>query len=95
LYLVVVTSRARRDLKKLDRPLKKKIILEAGNLAENPELGALLSAPYHTIRSYHFHFKGVEYRIAYHVENEKKEIIVHLVAPRENFYDKLRRALNL
>jgi len=95
LYIVEVTSRARRDLKKLARPLKEKIIIEAGKLSEKPELGELLSAPYHSIRSYHFRFKGVEYRIAYHIEKEEKKIIVHLVAVRENFYAKLRRALDI
>jgi len=95
LFKVEITSRARRELKKLSIPLKRRIIHEAGKLSENPELGKALSNPFVNIRSHHFTFEGSAYRLAYHVEYDERKIIVHLVAPRENFYEKLRRALNL
>lgn len=94
MYSVEVTSRARRELGKFDRPLKEKVIQESRKISETPNMGKLLSTPFKSIRSHHFRFKGSEFRMAYQIEEKEEKIIVHLVAPRENFYARLRRALN-
>jgi len=43
------------------------------------------------IRSYNFDYSKTQYRIAYQILEDKKEIEVVLVKPREGFYQTLRR----
>lgn len=91
MYQLVITPSAKRTAKRLPRNVRKEIVAQSQKLKENPYLGEKLSSSLHFLYSFHIKFKGVEYRLAYTIDESRKLIIVHLVGPRENFYEKLKR----
>ena len=90
-FSLLVTPSAKKSLKKLPRQVHEDLIAEAKILEENPLAGEKLSGALHFLRSFHFKSGGVGYRLAYTINHDKKQIIIHLAGPRENFYEKLRR----
>jgi len=84
---------AHRRYKKFDPLLKKKIKGEANKLSEDPHRYEELKGPLSGIRSYHFDYSKTQYRIAYRILEDKKEIEVVLVKSREGFYQILRRII--
>ncbi|NQV12170.1 type II toxin-antitoxin system RelE/ParE family toxin [Candidatus Uhrbacteria bacterium] len=74
-------------IRKAKSPLKKAIIEELDRIAKNPKIGKLLVGKLKLIRSHKFTSAGVHYRVAYMV---KKNVLVILIASRENFYRDLR-----
>ncbi len=96
MFQIVITPSAKRTAKKLPKQIREEIIKQSQELKENPYLGEKLSGSLHFLYSFHIKFKGVEYRLAYTIDNidkSQKLIIVHLIGPRENFYEKLKRLL--
>jgi mRNA-degrading endonuclease RelE of RelBE toxin-antitoxin system len=91
MYRIVITPSAGKSAKKLPRNVRKEIINQSQKLKENPYLGEKLSSSLHFLYSFHIKLDNVEYRLAYTINESKKFIIVHLVGPRENFYEKLKR----
>ena len=92
-YQVFMAPSAHRRYKKFDPLLKQKIKEEANNLLEDPYCYEELKGPLRGIRSYHFAYGKTQYRIAYRILEEKKEIEVVLVKSRESFYQTLRRII--
>jgi addiction module RelE/StbE family toxin len=92
MFEIAVQSSAKKDIKKLDVPVRNKVKEEILNLLrENPELGEELLGNFTGIRSYHFEHNKVQYRIAYTIiENT---IYILMIAKRENFYDMLKHRL--
>jgi len=84
---------AHRRYKKFDPLLKKKIKGEANKLSEDPHRYEELKGPLSGIRSYHFDYSKTQYRIAYRILEDKKEIEVVLVKSRDGFYQILRRII--
>ncbi len=91
MYRIVITPSAEKSAKKLPKNAKKEIHDQSQKLKENPYLGEKLSSSLHFLYSFHVKFNNVEYRLAYTINESKKFVIVHLVGPRENFYEKLKR----
>ncbi len=92
-YQVFMAPSAHRRYKKFDPLLKQKIKEEGNKLSEAPHRYEELKGPLRGIRSYHFDYSKIEYRIAYRIFEDKKEIEVVLVKPREGFYQTLRRII--
>ena len=92
-YQVFMAPSAHRRYKKFDPLLKEKIKKEANRLSENPHLYEELKGPLRGIRCYHFVYSKTLYRIAYRILEDKEQIEVVLVKPRENFYQTLRRII--
>jgi mRNA-degrading endonuclease RelE of RelBE toxin-antitoxin system len=86
---------AHRRFKKFDPPLQQRIIEEAKTLSEDPHRYEELRGPLRGIRSYHFNYTKTQYRIAYRILEDKKEIEIVLVKSRESFYQTLRRITKL
>jgi len=84
---------AHRRYKKFDPSLQQRIKEEAKKLSEDPNAYKELKGPLRGIRSYSFDYGKAQYRIAYQVLEEKKEIDVVLVRSREGFYQTLRRII--
>jgi addiction module RelE/StbE family toxin len=84
---------AHRRYKKLDPVLKQQIKEEANKLSEDPHRYEELKGPLRAIRSYHFEYRRTQYRIAYRILEDKKQIEVLLVKSREGFYHTLRRII--
>jgi len=89
MYQRVITPSAKRSLKKLPLKLRTEIVKTTDILEKNPLAGEKLSGNLRFLYSFHFKYMGVQYRIAYTVEREKKLVIIHFVDKRENFYQKL------
>jgi len=94
-YAVVLAPSAHRVYKKFDSALQDRIKKEAQKIAWSPYLASPLHAPFEGLRSHHFQFRKTEYRIAYRVREEKRQVEVVLVKSRERFYDVLARSIRL
>jgi len=84
---------AYRRYKKFNAGLQQKIKEGAKKLSEDPHIYEELKGPLVGIRSYHFDYSKTQYRIAYRILEDKKEIEVVLVKSREGFYQTLRRII--
>jgi len=82
---------AHRRYKKFDPLLKQKVRQEVRTLAEDPRRNEELKGPLKGIRSYHFEYEKIQYRIAYRIIEDRNEIEIVLVKSRESFYQALRR----
>ena len=94
-YQVFMAPSAHRRFKKFDPPLQQRIKEEAKRLSEDPHRYEELRGPLRGIRSYHFDYTKTQYRIAYRILEDKKEIEIVLVKSRESFYQTLRRITKL
>jgi len=92
-YQVFMAPSAHRRYKKFDSGLQQKIKEEAKKLSEDPHIYKELKGPLRGIRSYNFDYSKTQYRIAYQILEDKKEIEVVLVKPRGGFYQTLRRII--
>ena len=92
-YQVFMAPSAHRRYKKFGGGLQQKIKEGAKKLSEDPHIYDELKGPLRGIRSYHFDYSKTQYRIAYRILEDKKEIEVVLVKSREGFYQTLRRII--
>ncbi|MEK7114855.1 MAG: type II toxin-antitoxin system RelE/ParE family toxin [Patescibacteria group bacterium] len=90
-YSVIVAKRALRISKKFFPVIKNLIIKELESIAENPHKTPSLGGKFYFLKSHHTYFKGVPYRIIYSIREEKKTILVYLVAKRSEVYKLLDR----
>lgn len=93
MFQIFITPSAKKAAKKLPKTVREEIFKQSQKLKENPYLGEKLSGSLHFLYSFHLKFKGTEYRLAYTIDKSQKLIVVHLIGPRENFYEKLKRLL--
>lgn len=96
MYRVVITKRAAKEIKKRGKPFKRHITTIVTSLSTNPtKLQAeRLSGELDFLYSHHFSFAGTSYRLAYTIDEEAKTVTIVFIAPRENFYEKLRRMVS-
>ncbi|MBI2551915.1 type II toxin-antitoxin system RelE/ParE family toxin [Candidatus Uhrbacteria bacterium] len=87
----VITPSAKKSLKRLSRDAEQELLKATEMLITNPHTGEKLHGSLSFLFSFHFKFQNVQYRVAYTIEAMQKLVIIHLVGPRENFYDRLRR----
>ena len=90
MFQVVVTTSAKKSIKRLPPAIRQEIHDQAEGLAINPYLGMKLTGSLCFLYSLHFSFGGVQYRIAYTINKEENQIVIYLAGTRENFYNKLR-----
>lgn len=84
----------KKDIKKIDIPLREKIKKEfIPEILENPEIGVSLTGDLNGIQSYHFTSAGQHYRIAYIVNENDKIVFIQMVAKRGDFYTLLKRRM--
>ncbi|MCD6317759.1 type II toxin-antitoxin system mRNA interferase toxin, RelE/StbE family [Candidatus Aerophobetes bacterium] len=92
-YQIFMAPSAHRRYKKFDPPLQQKTKQEALRLVEDPYRYEELKGLLRGIRSYHFEYKKVQYRIAYRIRENKNQIEIVLVKSREGFYQTLRKII--
>ena len=90
---ILLAPAAHRLYKKFDYALQDRIKEEAQKIARSPYLAPSLHAPFQDLRSHHFHFRKAEYRIAYRIREEKRQVEVVLVKSRERFYEVLAQSI--
>ncbi len=82
----------RKDLKKLDAQIRKKIKEEhILRILSEPGAGKELTGDLFGIRAYHFRAGRQQYRIAYIVSEETKKVFILMIGKRQNFYTVLKR----
>ena len=94
-YRVFMATSAHRRYKKFDPALQDRIKDESKKLSKDPHRYEELKGPLRGIRSYHFKYSKTQYRIAYRILDQKKEIEILLIKSRENFYHGLRRIIKM
>ena len=84
--------RVKKDLKKIDPPIREKIKNKfIPQILENPDVGLNLVGDLSGVRSYHFAHGKQQYRIAYIVDDNDKIVFIQMVAKRSDFYELLKR----
>ncbi len=86
----------KKDLKSLHPKLAEEIkSYYFKKIRESPHQSFELGYSFKGLRSYHFNFEGTSYRIVYEVFEKDKLVVVILIGTRENFYERLKRRLNI
>ena len=93
MYAIIIPNSVKKDLKKLDKLVIKKIIDCLETLSQNPTSGIPLSGNLSDLRRLKIHHQKTEYRIVYRVINDRIEIHILHVGTRENLYEELKRRL--
>ena len=84
----------KKDLKKIDPPIREKIRNEhIPKILASPEIGEELAGDLKGTRSYHFTVLKQQFRIAYVLEENAKEIYVQMIAKRGDFYTLLKKRI--
>lgn len=91
MFELIVTSSAKRVIKKIPRVVRENLVLSSEALRVNPFAGEKLSGSLHFLYSLHFSCGGVQYRAVYAINEKEKQVIMHYVGSRENFYEKVKR----
>ncbi len=90
----VYHPKVRKDLKKIDPPIRQRIKNEhIPYLLANHEAGELLLGDLQGIRSYHFTIAAQQFRIAYIVDEEEKILFIQMIAKRGDFYTLLKKRI--
>jgi len=84
MYKISVTNRAEKDLKRLERSTKNRVVTSISNLAEEPR-----PAGCRKIQSEEgvWRIRVGDWRIGYFIDDAKLEITIIRIAHRKEFYD--------
>ena len=84
MYKISLTSRAEKDLKRLERSTKNRVVTSISNLAEEPR-----PAGCRKIQSEEgvWRIRVGDWRVAYIIDVSKQEIMIIRIAHRREFYD--------
>lgn len=94
MYSAKYHPRIKKDLKKIDPPVREKIRNEhIPKILANPEMGEELLADLKGTRSYHFTVSKQKFRIAYITDKDTKEVFVQMIGKRGNFYALLKKRI--
>lgn len=92
-YTIYTMPPGKRMIGKLPKHAKKYIYQEILTLQNDPKKGSLLKGKKaHFLRSLHLIYRSTHYRVAYEIIENVKEIYIHYVGTRENFYQDLLRS---
>lgn len=91
IYKIFAAASGQRAFRKLSPELQKHIQIEILSLTNNPTKGQRLKGEFRFLYSLHTAFAGTQYRIVYEINPNQKEIYIHYVGSRENFYKQVSR----
>ncbi|MFO7772822.1 MAG: type II toxin-antitoxin system RelE/ParE family toxin [Dehalococcoidia bacterium] len=93
-YTVKFATAVKNDLRKLDKQLRRIIKEEhLARIESDPFKAVPLLYELRGLWSYHFGYKGTQYRIIYEVYPEQRVVLVVMIGSRERLYEALRRRL--
>ncbi len=83
MFSVTITSRAERELRRLDRPVKNRIVTAILSLGSDPRPPGCLK-----VKSEEgvWRIRIGDWRVGYIIEDEKQEVVVIRVGHRSEFY---------
>ena len=90
-YEVLLSKRVDKELHKFPSQIRIELVTETLKLAESPQLGEQLKGVFRTFRSLHIKIKNVHYRVIYEVIEAEKQVYLHAVGKRENFYRQIEQ----
>lgn len=78
-----------------DKQLKRAFLDAINKIADNPHIGQMKTGSLAGIYGYDLYYKGVNYEIAYTIEEQPDGsiLVVIMAGTRENFYEQLKRYL--
>ena len=84
MFKVSITSRAERELKRLDRPVKNRVVSAILALASDPHPHGCLK-----VRSEEgvWRIRVGDWRVGYQVDDNTNEVLVIKIAHRSDFYE--------
>ena len=93
-YTIKAVNPVKQDIKKLN-PKAAELIQKhyLAVIKEDPYQAENLSGKFSSLKSYHFKYIGVDYRIIYQIFEDEKIIRLLMIGTRENFYKKLKLRL--
>jgi mRNA-degrading endonuclease RelE of RelBE toxin-antitoxin system len=93
-YTVKFASVVKSDVRKLDKQLQRIIKEEhLTSIEKDPFKAVPLLYEFKGLWSYHFNYKGTQYRIIYEIYAEDKIVLVIMIRSRERLYEALRRRI--
>lgn len=93
-YTVKFASVVKSDVRKLDKQLQRIIKEEhVTSIEKDPFKAVPLLYEFKGLWSYHFNYKGTQYRIIYEIYPEDKIVLVIMIRNRERLYEALRRRI--
>jgi mRNA interferase RelE/StbE len=83
MFKISITSRAERELKSLDRPIKNRIVAALSALASDPRPSGCLK-----VKSEEgvWRIRVGDWRVGYQVDDNVNEVLVVRIAHRSDFY---------
>jgi mRNA interferase RelE/StbE len=94
-YHLLLTRTAEKAQKNLDKPLRLKLKAALEGLLFAPrQQGEQLKDPLSTLLAHHVKYQGIEWRIAYQIDEEARRVVVVMIGPHENFYKSLKRLID-
>ena len=84
MYNVLTTSRAERELKRLDRPTKNRVVTAALALGDNPRPHGCLKVK---TEEKLWRIRVGDWRIGYEIDDEARIVTIITVSHRREFYD--------
>jgi len=94
MYEAEYHPKVRKDLKKIDPPIRRKIRSEhIPKILSHPEAGDKLSGDLQGTRSFHIKIAKQEFRIAYVTDEKAKKVYIQMIAKRGDFYTLLKRRI--
>jgi len=84
MYSVVITSRAERELKRLDRNTKNRIVSSTVSLSDNPRPHGCLKVK---TRDGLWRIRVGDWRIGYEIDDEARTVTVITIGHRSEFYE--------
>ncbi len=92
MYRIEVANAVKSDIRKLDKQLQRIIRDEHfANIEKDPFKAVPLLYGFKGLWSYHFSYRGTQYRIIYEVYPGERIVLVIMVGTRGGFYQTLRR----
>jgi mRNA interferase RelE/StbE len=84
MYEVTITSRAERELKRLDRPIKNRVVTAILALGSDPRPPGCLK-----VRSEEgvWRIRVGDWRVGYEIDDAVREVVIIRVGHRSEFYD--------
>ncbi|MEA3362213.1 MAG: type II toxin-antitoxin system RelE/ParE family toxin [Thermodesulfobacteriota bacterium] len=81
-YLLKIKKSAYKEIEKLDKPIRHRIIETIDKLADNPHIGKLLKGEHSGLRR----IRSGSYRIVYEINENEVLVLVLRVAHRNKVY---------
>ncbi len=81
-YLLKIKTSAYKELQKLDKPTRHRVIETIDKLTDNPHVGKLLKGEYSGLRR----IRSGDYRVIYEIDENEVIVLVLRVAHRKEVY---------